>query len=244
MKVKRQKHVRRILTFYKSGFGINAPYSVLIDGTFCKSALQFRINISEQLPKYLTSETKLYTTRCILAECEALGPLLYGPLMVLRQFNVHQCSHKATLPATKCILHACRTPTDKSRFFIATQDPELTEEVRSIAGVPLLFMSHNAINLENPSEASKKVAAGVLDKKLAPSDEQHKMLVALKQAAFGEKPEKKRKRKGPKGPNPLSCMKKKRKVIPESEQSKKTKRKARKRKMKRHVVATETIQAT
>ena len=104
-------------------------------------------------------------------------------------------------------------------------------------------MSHNAINLENPSEASKKVAAGVLDKKLGPSDEQHKMLVVLKQAAFGEKPEKKRKRKGPKEPNPLSCLKKKRKVIPESEQSKKTKRKARKRKKQRHVVATETIHA-
>ena len=73
MKVKRQKHARRILAFYKNSFGINAPYSVLIDGTFCKSALMFRINISEQLPKYLNSEAKLYTTKCILAECEALG---------------------------------------------------------------------------------------------------------------------------------------------------------------------------
>ncbi|KAI0209595.1 rRNA-processing protein UTP23-like protein [Lamellibrachia satsuma] len=244
MKVKRQKHVQRILTFYKSSFGIKAPYSVLIDGTFCKSALLFRINISEQLPKYLTSETKLYTTRCILAECEALGPLLYGPLTVLRQFNVHQCSHKSTLPATKCIMHACRTSSDKSRFFIATQDPELTEKIRAIPGVPLLFMSHNAINLENPSEASRKVAAGVLDRKLAPSDEQHKTLVALKRDAFGEKPEKKRKRKGPKGPNPLSCLKKKRKVVPVAEQSKTTKRKARKRKRNRHVVITESVQST
>ena len=50
------------------------------------------------------------------------GPLLYGPLTVLRQFNVHRCSHKSTLPAAKCIMHACRvTSSDRSRFFIATQ---------------------------------------------------------------------------------------------------------------------------
>lgn len=137
----------------------------------------------------------------------------------------------------------CVTPFVNDTCF-CQQDPELTEKIRAIPGVPLLFMSHNAINLENPSEASRKVAAGVLDRKLAPSDEQHKTLVALKRDAFGEKPEKKRKRKGPKGPNPLSCLKKKRKVVPVAEQSKTTKRKARKRKRNRHVVITESVQST
>jgi len=73
MKVKRQKHVRKILTFYRSYFGYHHPFKVLVDGTFCRAALNCKVNISEQLPKYFDAEVQLCTTRCVLAECEALG---------------------------------------------------------------------------------------------------------------------------------------------------------------------------
>ena len=75
MKTKRHKHVTKVLTFYKNNFGYNAPYHVLVDGTFCKSALKFKVNIAEQLPKYLEAEVKLYTTKCVTAECEVLGEM-------------------------------------------------------------------------------------------------------------------------------------------------------------------------
>lgn len=80
MKVKRQKHVRKVLTFYKTNYGYHPPYNVLVDGTFCKAALKFQINISEQLPKYLDAEIKLITTKCVMAECEALGMLYHNVL--------------------------------------------------------------------------------------------------------------------------------------------------------------------
>lgn len=73
MKVKRQKHVRKILTFYRGYFDYRSPFQVLVDGTFCRAALNCKVSISEQLPKYLDAEVKLCTTRCVLAECEALG---------------------------------------------------------------------------------------------------------------------------------------------------------------------------
>ena len=73
MKVKRYKSARKILTFYKNHFDIQCPYHVLVDGTFCKTALKFKMNISEQLPKYLDAEVRLCTTTCVLAECKALG---------------------------------------------------------------------------------------------------------------------------------------------------------------------------
>ena len=77
MKVKRQKHVRRILNFYRNNFGHAAPFNVLVDGTFCKAALVSKVNISEQIPKYLDAEVKLFTTKCTLAECEAFGEFLF-----------------------------------------------------------------------------------------------------------------------------------------------------------------------
>jgi len=73
MKVKRQKHVRKILTFYRSSFRYQSPFKVLVDGTFCRAALNCKVNISEQLPKYLDAEVKLCTTQCVLAECDAMG---------------------------------------------------------------------------------------------------------------------------------------------------------------------------
>ena len=77
MKIRRQKHVRRVLTFYKNNFDIHPPYFILVDGTFCRSALQFQVNLSEQMPKYLNSEVKFFTTRCVKEECESLGVLLF-----------------------------------------------------------------------------------------------------------------------------------------------------------------------
>jgi len=76
MKGKRQKLRKKTLLFYKNYFGFKPPYSVLLDGTFCKAALQTKINIMEQLPKYLDAEVKYFTTSCVLGECEALGKYL------------------------------------------------------------------------------------------------------------------------------------------------------------------------
>ena len=73
MKIKRKRTVQRVMTFYKANFGFNPPYNVLIDGTFCKAALAFQVNINEQLPKYLDAEVRMFTTACVKAECKALG---------------------------------------------------------------------------------------------------------------------------------------------------------------------------
>ena len=75
MKVKRQKTVRRTLLFYKNEFGVTPPYHVLVDGTFCKAALRFKVNISEQLPKYLEADVRVETTSCVLAECQYFGAI-------------------------------------------------------------------------------------------------------------------------------------------------------------------------
>lgn len=60
MKVKRLKRAYRILTFYRYKFGYTPPYSVLLDGTFCQLALQSKINLQEQMPKYLANPMEMY----------------------------------------------------------------------------------------------------------------------------------------------------------------------------------------
>jgi U3 small nucleolar RNA-associated protein 23 len=117
--------------------------------------------------------------------------------------------------------------------FIATcfQDPQLTRVVRSLPGVPLLYISHKAINLEKPSQSSKDMSSTT-----TPEDVELEQVRALKKQILGaeETPVVKKKRKKAKGPNPLSCKKKKLKApqpnaATTSEGKKKRSRKRRKR---------------
>lgn len=63
MKITRQKHAKKHLGFFRNNFGVREPYQILLDGTFCQAALRGRIQLREQLPRYLMAETQLCTTR-------------------------------------------------------------------------------------------------------------------------------------------------------------------------------------
>jgi len=211
MKIKRQKKVNRVLNFFKHNFGHRPPYQMLLDGTFCQACLTAKVNIKDQLPKYL-GEVKLLTTKCCIQEIEKLGSDLFGATVILKQFAVHKCDCAAPVPAAKCIKSMLKD-NNPNRYFVATQDPELRVAVRKVPGTPVMYLHHSAPVLERPSEMSSATASEVVRERVAGPDFQTKILAALKKKEFGEDPDAdaaKRKRKRKKGgPNPLSCLKKK-----------------------------------
>lgn len=92
----------------------------------------------------------------------------------------------------------------------------MKEIVRGLAGVPLMFISHSAINVERPSERSIKQSERSIESKLRPENEMAKlkklkerMLTAGVDGGAAGRVVKKKKKKG--GPNPLSCKKKSKK---------------------------------
>lgn len=112
MKIQRYKKAQKTINFYKNNFGFHDPYQILIDATFCQLALQVnnftfaiqnyqpklsyyqhKINIQEQLPKYLQSDCRLVTTQCIIMEAESLGSQVIGATQIVKQFLVHKCGH-------------------------------------------------------------------------------------------------------------------------------------------------------
>lgn len=104
----------------------------------------------------------------------------------------------------------------------------MTEKLRKIPGVPILYIAFNAITLEAPSEASKHYEKDKL-KTVGFSEFEKNTIKELKTETFGPETEKQmKKRKKKKGPNPLSCKKKKQKplepVTSEAEGKKKRKR--------------------
>ncbi|XP_055351634.1 rRNA-processing protein UTP23 homolog [Paramacrobiotus metropolitanus] len=212
MRGKRYKKAQKFLSFYETSFDFRSPFPVLIDGTFCFLALKMKINLREQLPKYLGAECQLLTTTCCLHETTNLGPELHGALCVLKQFSLAPCNHQEKpLPASACLETLTRGG-NTEKFLIASQDLDLQDKLRKKAGVPILYLHHHSLTLEKPSEKSLEVARTRQNEKLEPSGYQKDVIGEMKKRELGETSASlppKRKRKGPKQPNPLSCKKSK-----------------------------------
>lgn len=89
MKIKRQKQAKKTISFYKYNFSFREPFQILIDGTFCQAALKNKIQIKEQMPKYLMGEVQLCTTRWVHSPLST--PLLptHYPRSLLAQHRHH-----------------------------------------------------------------------------------------------------------------------------------------------------------
>lgn len=219
MKVKRLKRAARVLTFYRYNFGYHPPHSVLLDGTFCQAALQNKINLREQMPKYLAEpQVEMFTTECVMNELKQLGKPLHGAFVICEQFRISKCPHKPMRTAAECIAHLARRSRkeEHTKYFVATQDDALLEKLRLLGGVPLMSIRFNTIILEKPSEQTKLEAENN-KKKVNELDKVRE----LRRQLLGEQEKRHRKRKA-KGPNPLSCKKKKKK--PDSNQQEQQKR--------------------
>ncbi|XP_074001741.1 rRNA-processing protein UTP23 homolog [Numenius arquata] len=241
MKVKRQKHAKKNMGFYKHNFHFREPFQVLLDGTFCQAALRNKIQIREQLPGYLGGATQLCTTRCVLKELESLGKALYGAKLIAQRFQLRSCSHhKDPVSGSACLLSMIEEG-NPHHFFIATQDQELANKVKKKAGVPLLFIIQNTMVLDKPSTKSLAFVQKLQMNELVP-EHQKQSIVQLKEkeGLAKQEGEKRRKRKRAGGPNPLSCLKKKKKTQEGQEPSAEKKKR---RKRKRIRVKAEAVQS-
>ncbi|XP_028919805.1 rRNA-processing protein UTP23 homolog [Ornithorhynchus anatinus] len=220
MKLTRQKHAKKYLAFYRHNFGFRGPYRLLLDGTFCQAALRGRIQLREQLPRYLMDDTQLCTTRCVLKELESLGKELYGAKLIAQRFQVQSCSHfKNPVGGSECLLSMIEAG-NPHHYFVATQDQSVSAKVKKQPGVPLLFIIQNTVVLDKPSPNSVAFVKTTASNQLV-SAHQKQIIEQLKEErGLGKDTEpKKKKRKKVGGPNPLSCLKKKKKVRDPSQPS-------------------------
>lgn len=214
MKIKRQKQAKKTISFYKYNFSFREPFQILLDGTFCQAALKNKIQIKEQMPKYLMGEVQLCTTNCVLKELESLGKELYGAKIILQRFQIRNCSHfKNPVPASQCLL-SMLDANNPHHYFIASQDHELSATVKKVPGVPLLYIILNTIVLDKPSLRSVTHVQAVQSGELVTPQQQHSICKLKEEqgiARDGAKGCHKKRKKKVKNPNPLSCLKKKKK---------------------------------
>jgi U3 small nucleolar RNA-associated protein 23 len=121
MKLSRHKFIRRLLNYYRTHFNIEIPFIILIDGTFAFEALQWKIQIDEQLKSYLeTDQIICSTTLCAIKETELLGGIAFGAMLILKQYEIIKCHHYPSISAEKCFEHVLIKDKTK-KYFLASQ---------------------------------------------------------------------------------------------------------------------------
>lgn len=211
MKIKRYKKAGSYMKLYKNNFGFREPYQVLLDGTFCQVALDHKVNIQEQLPRYLGGDCKLLTTACVIEETKRLGQPLRGANLIVSQFPVHNCGHDEPVSASKCLSTFMIDSRNRDHYLVATQDHKLNQKISKEVICPIIKLANNALVLEKPPKKVQDRVSRRLHNIAATISEDAKVkLEKFKDDEDLKQPEPKlRKRRGPKGPNPLSCKKKK-----------------------------------
>ncbi|CAG8551325.1 7295_t:CDS:2 [Funneliformis caledonium] len=153
-----------------------------------------------------------------MAEIKKLGKDELGTVAALSNFERRGCIHRHNpVSSAECIASIIETD-NPHNYCVATQDGSLRERFRAIPGVPLLYINRSVLIIEPPSYATLQKAKQVENAKTYMSTEELSFLTktnsdTAKIQAGVEKT--KKKRKGPKQPNPLSCKKKRIKVIPQ-----------------------------
>eukprot|EP01117_Protostelium_nocturnum_P004444 TRINITY_DN1601_c0_g1_i1.p1 TRINITY_DN1601_c0_g1~~TRINITY_DN1601_c0_g1_i1.p1 ORF type:complete len:284 (-),score=129.14 TRINITY_DN1601_c0_g1_i1:267-1118(-) len=253
MGAKTKKRVRKKLQFYRANFGLEAPYSVIVDASFCKTALDYKINLKEDLAKFLDGERAYPTTSsCVVTELAQQGEESSGAALNAKRCFRMECGHllskkkekKKTLngeqvpqprvaTSRECIESLLKTP--GKGYIVATNDDELKKEARKIPGVLILTVYQGQLVMDSFSNATTKAVKELGDITMKEIDQKERELIEeeKKKRELEQKANEKEKPKmnKPKAPNSLSAKKKKRVISAPSSEGEPKKKRVRSKKL-------------
>ena len=149
---KKDKLFKKTINFYKYVFKFDPPFNILLDGNFIAISKQKKFNIKEILQKNLDDKVHLVITSCVVNELREFESKIPGLLDSIMNYKIEECSHK-TLTPEGCIKTMIGHK-NKKKYFVATQDVLLRNQLRKSVAVPLLFFDQNMILIDKPSWTS------------------------------------------------------------------------------------------
>lgn len=228
---KKDKGVKRVVTFYKSVFRFDAPLKIIVDGNFISVCMSKKLELKTQLAKTLDENVHIIIPSCVASEISELDKMIPGLLNYMKRYKIEVCSHQLMVPE-QCIKSFIGNKNHK-KYFVATQDAKLRKDLRWIPGVPLIFVDQNMVMLEKPSIASKDAFVKRESLKQEPGKDEKKVITKerveanrymkeeyMKTAHFQKRLEdiklmrvNGRLKKKAKGANPLSRLKSKKELL-------------------------------
>lgn len=236
MRAKRSKQYRKLMHQYALSFDFREPYQVLVDAQTIQDAAKFKMRLGSLLQGTLHGTIKPMITQCCIRHLYSTPATTSlekqekeAWIEVAKAAERRRCGHHelqeplSTLDCMTSVVDPKGSGTNKHRYVVASQDAEVRQKMRGIAGVPIVYIHRSVMILEpmagatldvREREENGKLRAGLKGGRGA-------MGVGLKRKREGddemgasqdgvESTRKKLKAKGPKAPNPLSVMKAKR----------------------------------
>ncbi|KAF0747190.1 rRNA-processing protein UTP23 [Aphis craccivora] len=244
MRLKRHQKAERNINFYCVSFGFRKPFQLLVDGTFCMASAQNRVQLREDIPKYLGGDVKFLTTQCVVLETEALGAAVRPAMHIVKNFGIHKCGHeKKPISGASCLTSMVKDNM-KTRYIIATQDKSLQNALYVLPAVPVMYFNGLSVILKAPSPTSIDHANQKRLSRFNLTEHETNVLTSMKSSITTALCNNEELKDYPgvfkraKGPNPLSCKPKKKKIVEDSNIPKvenKTKRKRNRIKIAKHV---------
>jgi len=214
MRLQKARKSRKHLNFYRAAHGFRPPFTVLVDGTALQTALNVDLWLQTELPKLLGGRCEIVVTRAVVAELRALGKDFAAAAAQAQKLQYLASDNSDSALESVLALVQNGNP---QRLFVLTEDKKMQRRLASIPGVPLLRFARDRLMLEAPCrgqaepepvpQSAPKAGKGGDGTGAAPAPEGQR--VPAKPGVQQPPPRKKRK-----GPNPLSCMKKKKRVEP------------------------------
>lgn len=208
------------MNIYLHTFKFREPYQTIVDDELVLTCDKAQFDLVKGLERTIQAETKPMITQCCMQALYATDN--QSAIDLAKTFERRRCNHppKDPKPPVECIESIVNIDgVNKHRYVVASQSTRLRRRLRSVPGVPLIFMNRSVMVMEPASDASKRAAALSENAKLNQGLNDSKVGFVNKEEDVEEP--KKKKRKGPSEPNPLSIKKKKTVNQPASESKKK-----------------------
>lgn len=246
MKAKRAKQYRKLMHQYHLHFGFREPYQVLLDADIIKDAARFKMKLGGMLENTLHGQIKPMITQCCirhLYDIQTSTPAEQAEkddwIAAAKAAERRRCGHhelEEPLSALEClesVVDPKGSGTNRHRYVVVSQDPEVRKRMRGIAGVPLVYVNRSVMILEPMAMATEEVRSREERGKLRSGLKNRRETSGVKRRreddneadaeknadAQTEQEPKKRRIRGPKGANPLSAKKPKKAKSAEGERA-------------------------
>jgi U3 small nucleolar RNA-associated protein 23 len=238
-KYKRSEHFMQAV--YEKGFGLRQPYQLLVDATFCNAVVQHKFDLNERLLVVLGGKVRLMVTNCVMAALrqDKSDPKVRAAQGVARAMELRRCRHDTAMPVPQCFADLI-DKTNRFHYGVVTNDEELKNLMRGIAGVPIVHLQRVFPLLEPPTKLTLETMARKEASKRTISPVEAKII----EREFGEgkgdsqSSVKVNRRRKAKGPNPLAVRRSsKTKSEPVTRETQGSHPKRKRRSKKRSVVA-------
>lgn len=221
MRQKRAKAYKKQMNIYLHTFKFREPFQTIVDDELVLNCDKASFDLVKGLERTIQAEAKPMITQCCMQALYATDN--QRAIDMAKRFERRRCNHppKDPKPPGECIESIVNIDgVNKHRYVVASQSTRLRRRLRSVPGVPLIFMNRSVMVMEPASDASKRAAALSENAKLSAGLNDTKVGYVDKEEAKTDEP-KKKKRKGPSEPNPLSIKKKKKTEEPAAAEPKK-----------------------